>query len=144
VLERPSGWDETSSVGGAREGGSANNLDWRRRLAAGDSLVVAISTDTVDESVGSASIRLEMKLQNAARQLQLEPRPGRDSGLAIRMYLTRVLVSVDFTQYYMKSSEVSNVYAPPACNDLTVSTTHSLSDLYSNPKTWMERLLSYL
>jgi hypothetical protein len=48
VSERASGCEETSSVGGASGGGSANNLDWRRRVAAGDSLVAAICSDAED------------------------------------------------------------------------------------------------
>jgi hypothetical protein len=59
VSERPSGCEETSSVGGVSEGGSANNLDWRRRVAAGDSLVAAICTDAEDVLV----VR-KMKLQS--------------------------------------------------------------------------------
>ena len=53
-------------MGGASEGGSANNLDWRRRLAAGDSLVVAIFTNAVDKEFGTTSTGSEMKLQKCS------------------------------------------------------------------------------
>lgn len=48
MSDRPSGCEETSSGGGGSERGSANNLDWRRRLAAGDSLGAAICADATD------------------------------------------------------------------------------------------------
>ena len=64
MSERPVGCEETASVGGTSEGGSANNLDWRRRVAAGDSLAAAICTDAEDALAASTSNRPKMEFQS--------------------------------------------------------------------------------